>query len=274
LLEHLPLDCKNIKESLCHITNYIKHKSIDCTKANNILDLNGIGEVTWNFMLAIYKSEWDTLITNKNNKTFRQQIASKFTPKIQETKKPSKDDNLTDKPVSFAKLPLLISVKSPKEVKEISKFFKKSIKPTEKKDSSKLYAQASVPMTSEILKIIEIFSKLQASKINNIHKIINGVGKPKPKVYMTTKRLSRKQVIILMSNKNKIRLIESSSKHIANLNRVLENIKLDIMANFVCMDQAGITIITNKVTTSLDLQTIKRYIKNANQIDSDNVKTS
>ena len=107
-------------------------------------------------------------------------------------------------------------------------------------------------MTSEIPKILEIFSKLQVSKINNIHKIINSVGKPKPKVNMTTKRLSRKQVIIPMNNKNKARFMESLSKHIANLNKGLENIKLDIMANFVCMDQAGITIITNKVTASLD----------------------
>ena len=68
--------------------------------------------------------------------------------------------------------------------------------------------------------------------------------------------------------------MEFSSKNIANLNRALKNIKLDVMANFVHMNQASITIITNKVATSLDLQTIKKYIKNTNQIDSDNVKTS
>ena len=122
----------------------------------------------------------------------------------------------------------------------------------ENKNSSKPFTQFSVPMTSKILKTKEMFSKLQVSKIDNIHKIINSVGKPKPKVNMTTKRLSRKQVIIPMSNKNKARFMESLSKHIANLSRGLENIKLDIMANFVCMDQAGITIITNKVTTSLN----------------------
>jgi len=194
-------------------------------------------------------------------------------PKIQEIKKPFKGNKLTDKLASFTKLPPLIPAKYSKEVKEISKFFKKSTKLMENKDSSKLYTQVSVPMTSKILKIKKMFSKLQVRKINNIHKIINDVGKPKPKVNMTTKRPSRKQVIIPMSNKNKIRFIESSSEHIANLNRVLKNIKSDVMANFVHMDQAGITIITNKVTTFLNLQIIKRYVKNTNQIDLDNVET-
>ena len=91
---------------------------------------------------------------------------------------------------------------------------------------------------------------------------------------MMTKGLSRKQVIIPMSNENKARFMKSSNKHIANLNRVLKNIKSDVMANFVRMDQAGITIITNKVATSLDSQTIKRYVKNTNQIDLDNIETS
>jgi len=60
--------------------------------------------------------------------------------KIQKTKKPFKDDKLTDKPVNFTKILPPITVKSPKKVKEISKFFKKSTKPIEKKDSSKSYA--------------------------------------------------------------------------------------------------------------------------------------
>ena len=122
-----------------------------------------------------------------------------------------------------------------------------------------------------------MFTKLQVRKIGNIHKIINGSRKPKPKVNITTKKLSRKQVIISMSNENKTRFIEFSSKHIAkhiaNLNNVLKNIKSDVIADFVYMDQAGITIVINGVTVSLDLQTIERYVKNTNHIDSDNVKT-
>ena len=134
-----------------------------------------------------------------------------------------------------------------------------------------------MPTTSKILKIKEMFTKLQVRKIGNIHKIINGSRKPKPKVNITTKKLSRKQVIILMSNENKTRFIEFSSKHIAkhiaNLNNVLKNIKSDVIADFVYIDQAGITIVINEVTVSLDLQTIERYVKNTNHIDSDNVKT-
>jgi len=130
-----------------------------------------------------------------------------------------------------------------------------------------------VPTTSEILKIKKMFPKLQISKINNIYKIINNVGKLKPKVNITIKRPFRKQVIIPINNENKIKFMEFSSEHIANFNKVLKNIKLDVMANFVHMNQANITIVTNKVTTPLNLQTIERYVKNVNQIDSNNIKT-
>ena len=67
---------------------------------------------------------------------------SKFTPKIQETRKTTKYNKIIDKPASFAKLPPLIPVKTPKEVNEISKFFKKNTKPTEKKNIRKSYMQA------------------------------------------------------------------------------------------------------------------------------------
>ena len=142
------------------MTNYIKNKNINCNKANDILDLNSIGEVVWNFISTIYKSKWDSLITNKDNRTFKQQVASKFTSKIQETRSTTKDNKSTDKPVSFTKLPSLIFTKIPKEIKEISKFFRKSTKLTERKDTGKSYAQASLPKISEILKIKETFSKL------------------------------------------------------------------------------------------------------------------
>ena len=72
------------------------------------------------------------------------------------------------------------------------------------------YAQASKSgnNTRNVLKIKEIFSNLQANKIENIQKIIRSKGKPKPKINMTIKRLSRKQVIVLMNNNNQSHIYE------------------------------------------------------------------
>ena len=55
-----------------------------------------------------------------------------------------------------------------------------------------------------------------------------------------------------------------SSIHIVNLNRSLKNIKSDVIADFIYMDQYEIIITTNKIAFSLDLQTIERYVKNTN----------
>ena len=52
--------------------------------------------------------------------------------------------------------------------------------------------------------------------------------------------------------------MEDSSNYITNINRALKNIKLEVMANFICSDQTDITIVTNKVTLLLDLQTIDK----------------
>ena len=112
------------------------------------------------------------------------------------------------------KLPPLIPIKTSKEVMKIFKFFKKDTKPTEKKNIGKLYAQASSPKINEILKIKEIFPKLLTNRIENIYKIINGGNKLKPKLNMTTKEPSRKQVIIPMSNNNKAKYMELFSVYI------------------------------------------------------------
>jgi len=88
---------------------------------------------------------------------------------------------------------------------------------------------------------------------------------------MTTKGPSRKQVIISTNNNNKMSFMKNSSNHVTNLNRVLKNIKLNIMVNFIYQEQSEVTIITNKVASYLDLQTIK-YVKNTNCIEANEVK--
>ena len=75
-----------------------------------------------------------------------------------------------------------------------------------------------------------------------------------------------------MNSENIKKFMDESSSHVLNLNRALKNIKLETMVNFVWSDSIGITIVTNKVALTLDLQTIENYVKIANYIDLTRVK--
>ena len=92
---------------------------------------------------------------------------------------------------------------------------------------------------------------------------------------MTTKDSSHKQIIVPIGNDNKTKFMASFSNHIVNLSRALKNIKLNIMADYVCSEQIGITIvtITIKVVSSLYLQVIENYVKNVENINSEDIET-
>ena len=137
--------------------------------------------------------------------------------------------------MSIKRLPPPILAKLPKEVKEILKYFKMTGSTKLDNNKGKLYAQMSKSRntTKKVLKIKKVFSNLKADKINNIQKIIKGNSKPKLKINIITKDHSRKQVIVPMNNNNKTKFIEDSNNHITNLNRVLKNIKSEIMVDFV-----------------------------------------
>jgi len=66
--------------------------------------------------------------------------------------------------------------------------------------------------------------------------------------------------------------VKESSIYVTNINRTLKNIKSDVMADFICVENNGIVISTNKVTNLLDLQTIKNYIKSACSIKADQIE--
>jgi len=75
-----------------------------------------------------------------------------------------------------------------------------------------------------------------------------------------------------MSNDNKTKFMEDSCNHVTNINRALKNIQSEVMVNFICSDQSGVTIVTNKVVSLLDLQTIESYVKSAKYIIAKEVK--
>ena len=83
---------------------------------------------------------------------------------------------------------------------------------------------------------------------------------------MTTKGLSRKQVIISINVENSVNFMKDSSSYVTNINRALKSIKSNVMADFIHTDNRGMVITTTKVTGNLDFQTIERYVKNTNNI--------
>jgi len=124
----LASDTKNIRELLNCVAKYISNKQIDSKQSNSVEDLKDVGEAIWNLISSVYQLSWNSLYTSNNSANLRQKVTSKFTPKV----KPTINRNNVNKqklvPVSIKKLPLPIPTKLPKEVNQISKFFK-NLKP-------------------------------------------------------------------------------------------------------------------------------------------------
>ena len=120
----------------------------------------------------------------------------------------------------------------------------------------------------EVLKIKEAFPALNAKKINQVNSIVKGNLKPKLRIQMTTKGLSKKQVIVSMSKDNNSNFMKNSALHVANINRQLRNAKSEVLVNYIQSDPMGITIITSKVSQQSDLLIIDQYVKNSNDINA------
>ena len=126
--------------------------------------------------------------------------------------------------------------------------------------------------TSKVIKIKEIFLSLEAKKIDQINIIIKSTPKTKPHIQMTTKGPSRKYIIIPMSSENITKFIKNSSLHVTNINRLLRNVKPKVLADFIQSYPLEIMVVTNKMASQLNLQIIKHYVKNADNINSLHVK--
>ena len=175
--------------------------------------------------------------------------------------------------IEVVKLPPPILAKPPKKVLEKSKFFNKRGKKANKSEKpKKSYVQASALSIGEILKLKENFPSLSTKKIKKIHRTINNSEKSKSKIDMTTKSPLRKHIIVPIGNDNKTKFIVSSSAYIININSALKNIKSDIRADLVRIDQHSIIIMMNNIASISDLQMVKNYVKNADHLDSKNME--
>jgi len=162
---------KNIKDSLNFMAKYITNKKVNPKSANELKDLDGIGDAVWNFISSVYQSSWDSLYTDNKSKTLREKISVKFTtpsPNLKNNKSVPKTV-----PASINKVPPLpLPAKSAKEVNTISKYFQNQ-KPLNDKSKdgpkpARSYAQASKNnvSTAEVLKIKKTFPTLNTAKID------------------------------------------------------------------------------------------------------------
>ena len=222
-----------------------------------------------------------SLYIDNNNTTIRSKIKSKFSPQVKNIQPMSNKDKEVVKPTYVSAIPPPIPAKSSKEVKKISKYFKKIKKPT----MNKLYAQAlmskpksivsSSNITMNTLKIKEVFPKLSNKKIDSIQKVINSSNdKPKPRLNMIMKGSSHKQVIVSINNKLGKRFIKNSASHVTNINHALKSIKSNVCTDFICIDNRDVIISTNNIASNSNLQEIEKYIKNSLQSNDNNIASS
>ena len=139
--------------------------------------------------------------------------------------------------MNILRIPPSITSRPSKSILAKSKFYLKNWS----------FTQATKDNSKEILKIKKVFSKLSPDKIIEIQNIVNKDGKKsKPKINITIKRLSRKQIIILISRENINVVILQANVHIYNIKRLLKTIKSNISADFICSNNKGVIITTNK----------------------------
>ena len=238
------------------MAKYISNKKVNPKTANDLKDLDGISDSVWNFISLVYQARWDSLYTDNKSQILREKISSKFTPRIAPSLAQKSNKNIPKlTPVSIERVPPPppLPVKMAKKVNVISKYFqnKKPSNNTNKvaPKNDKTYAQVSkAPANmSKVFKISKVFPALNTEKIDQINNIVKGVAKPKPKIQMTIKGPSRKQVIIPMSKENIDSFMKNSSFHVANINWQFHNAKSEILINYICAEPLGITIVTNKV---------------------------
>ena len=206
-VKHIALDLKNIKQSLNFMAKYIFNKKVNPKSSNDLNDFDSIGDAVWNFLSSVYQSSWNSLYTDNHSKSLREKILTKLTPRVvpSSSNKTIKNPNLVT--INKALPPPPLPAKTKKEVNIISKYFlpnKPSVNNNingNSNNSGKSYAQATKTSNniSEVLKIKETFPSLNAQKVDQVNNIVNSQAKPKPRIKMTTKGPSRKQVFIPMS---------------------------------------------------------------------------
>ena len=260
------------------IENYIKN----CPTSKEIPSRDFIPVVKsfWELFDIIFVLKWDVLLFDREKVlTIIKYVGTNFAPLFRENAtldslKPT-IENPKEKSSSLASTPTTSSAPLPSPSVDVPPINKnnKSINKKESKPSNirKSYAQVSklnvLSNIENILQIKDAFLSLSAGEVDKMMKAINGSkGKKKPSINMTTRRSSRKQVIVPIVKSNAKLIVQLAYQYIANINNCLRNIKSDIIVDFLQVLNDEINITMSKPASPSDLTTIEKYIKNINNI--------
>ena len=266
------IDAINMARSIMRIINYIKNNPAD--KKAPAKEFEHVTKGFWNLISAIYSSRWD-LLPVEDGKNFCTLVGGNILNnyiKLGLVKQPE-----ATKPQSF--MPTTTTnpniPASPPPSKTTGSNEKKAPKPMIMKKS---YAQASKANNSssieDVIRVKEAFPTLSADEVGKMLKAKNSNGgTKKPKINMTTRGQSRREVIISMTKTNTELIINSAHIHISNINKCLKNSKSNIFVDFIHFNTNGIIITTNKPASDLNLSTIEKYLKNIQNVNLDSIKS-
>jgi len=266
------IDAINMAQSIMRIINYIKNNPAD--KKAPAKKFEHVTKGFWNLISAIYSSRWD-LLPVEDGKNFCTLIGGNILNnyiKLGLVKQPeaTKPQFFMPTTTTNPNIPA-----SPPPSKTTGSNEKKAPKPMIMKKS---YAQASKANNSssieDVIRVKEAFPTLSADEVGKMLKAKNSNGSTKkPKINMTTRGQSRREVIISMTKTNTELIINSAHIHISNINKCLKNSKSNIFADFIHFNTNGIIITTNKPASDLNLSTIEKYLKSIQNVNLDSIKS-
>jgi len=123
----------------------------------------------------------------------------------------------------------------------------------------------------DIIHIKNAFLSLLIKKIVEVNNIFNKSKSVKPWIKMTTKRLLRKQIIVLMDKMNVSIIINNANAFISKIKNHLHNSNLNTSANFIWLENNKVIITTNQITSSQNINIIKKCIKESENINLENI---
>jgi len=266
------IDAINMAQLISRIIDYIKNNLAD--KKLPAREFEQVTKGFWNLISAIYSSRWDLLLV-EDDKNFHALVGEKILNnyvKLDLVNQPETKKLLSSMPTT-AMNPNIPAISPPSKTTGPNE--KKALKPTIMKKS---YAQASKANISssieDVIRVKEVFPTLSADEVGKMLKAKNSSGgTKKPKINMTTRDQSGREVIIPITKTNTELIVNSAHIYISNINKCLKNSKSDIFADFIRVNVNGIIIMTNKPASDLDLSTIEKYLKNIQNVNPDSIKS-